>query len=83
MKIKAVYYSSHNGLCLTAEDGQLLDANKEGDVIATVTYATEDLCDNKGKFFGKIKDVETFVVATIKEHFGDGVDVEFEENPIS
>ena len=83
MKIKVVYCSNYNGVCLSSEDGQKLDEDKEADVETTIADKAVEFCSEDGRFYGDIEDLEEFAVSTVKEHFGDDVEVLFAEDSIS
>lgn len=83
MKIKAVYCSNYNGLYLKSEDGQQLDEDKVADVTSIITDKAVEFCSDDGLFYGDIDELNDFVVSTVKEHFGDDVEVDFREDSIS
>lgn len=78
MKVKVSYMSKYNGC-----DVQSSDQTKSDLISDEIVDFAVQFCDDDGYFEGDIADVEAEVNKIVKKHFGDDVEVEFEEDNFS
>lgn len=86
-KIKVEYQSRYNGCTIyDVADSQRLEDEmpiKLAELEEKVAAFAYQFCDDDGEFEGDMSVVEAFAIATVKDHFGASVEVEFEEDSIS
>lgn len=82
-KVKVTYQSNYNGCSVSFENDLPMNTVEADRVIVDVTDLAYDDCDEDGVYQGDIDEVKEFAVQSVKKHFGDDVDVIFEEDSSS